>query len=62
LVRPKLLVTGRDLIDAGYRPGPEFKQMLEIAEDAQLEGVAMTTEEAMAVVRQRFGEPPASHQ
>jgi poly(A) polymerase len=60
LIRPKLLVTGRDLIDAGYRPGPEFKEMLEIAEDAQLEGVAMTSEEAIAVVRQRFGEPPAS--
>ena len=37
-VRPKLLVTGADLIAAGYRPGPEFKAMLEAAEDAQLEG------------------------
>jgi poly(A) polymerase len=59
IIRPKLLVTGKDLIAAGYRPGPEFKQMLEAAEDAQLEGVAMTTEEAMGIVRERFGEPPA---
>jgi poly(A) polymerase len=57
-IRPKLLVTGRDLIAAGYRPGPEFKTMLEAAEDAQLEGVATTTEEGMAVVRERFGAPP----
>src|SRR6202051_714343 len=44
-MRPKLLVTGKDLIDAGYRPGPEFKAMLEAAEDAQLEGRTMTTED-----------------
>ena len=56
---PKLLVTGRDLIAAGYRPGPEFKAMLEAAEDAQLEGRAATTEEGVAVVRQRFGAPSA---
>jgi poly(A) polymerase len=54
---PKLLVTGRDLIAAGYRPGPEFKAMLEAAEDAQLEGQITTTEEGMAVVRARFGGP-----
>jgi poly(A) polymerase len=62
LVRPKLLLTGRDLIAAGYRPGPEFKEMLEIAEDAQLEGAAMTTEEAMAIVQERFGAPSANRQ
>jgi poly(A) polymerase len=56
-MKPKLLVTGRDLIDAGYRPGPEFKAMLEVAEDAQLEGQATTTEQGMAVVRARFGGP-----
>jgi poly(A) polymerase len=59
-MRPKLLVTGRDLIAAGYRPGPEFKTILDAAEDAQLEGVAKTTEEGMAIVRERFGEPPAT--
>jgi poly(A) polymerase len=58
-MRPKLQVTGRDLIAAGYRPGPEFKAMLEAAEDAQLEGRAMTTEEGLAVVRERFGSASA---
>src|SRR5271168_5057383 len=57
-MRPKLLVTGKDLIDAGYRPGPEFKAMLEAAEDAQLEGRTTTMEDGLAVVRQRFGGPP----
>jgi poly(A) polymerase len=57
-MRPKLLVTGKDLIEAGYRPGPEFKTMLEAAEDAQLEGHAMTTAAGLAVVKERFGAPP----
>jgi poly(A) polymerase len=56
-MRPKLLVTGRDLIAAGYRPSPQFKEMLEAAEDAQLEGIATTTEEGLAVVRARWGKP-----
>jgi poly(A) polymerase len=57
VVRPKLLLTGQDLIAAGYRPGPEFKPMLESAEDAQLEGAITTTEEALAAIRHRFGAP-----
>ncbi len=56
-IRPTPLVTGRDLITAGYRPGPEFKAMLEAAEDAQLEGLATTRDEGLAVVRERFGNP-----
>ena len=52
---PKLLLTGRDLIADGYKPGPSFKQMLEAAEDAQLEGAVTTTEQALALVRGRFG-------
>jgi poly(A) polymerase len=54
-MRPPLLVTGKDLIAAGYRPGPEFKAMLEVAEDAQLEGRAATTEDGLGIVRERFG-------
>jgi poly(A) polymerase len=56
-IQPKLLVTGHDLIAAGYRPGPQFKAMLEAAEDAQLEGRAATQEEALNLVKQQFGEP-----
>ena len=49
-VRPALILTGRDLIEAGYKPGPEFKHMLALAEDAQLEGKIHTREEALALV------------
>ncbi len=55
VVRPRPLVTGRELIAAGYKPGPRFKAMLRAAEDAQLEGAAATPEEALAVVRAHFG-------
>jgi len=52
--RPRLLVTGRDLIAAGYPPSPQFKAMLEVAEDAQLEGAIHTTEDGLSLVRERF--------
>ena len=53
-VRPRPLITGRELIAAGYAPGPEFKQMLRAIEDAQLEGLVGTAEEALQLVRDRF--------
>jgi poly(A) polymerase len=56
-IRPKLLVTGAELIAAGYRPGVRFKAMLLAAEDAQLEGVVTTREEALAFILQNFGAP-----
>jgi poly(A) polymerase len=49
-VRPALLVTGRDLIEAGYPPGPLFKKLLALAEDAQLDGRISTREEGLALV------------
>jgi len=49
-VRPVLLLTGKDLIEAGYKPGPEFKRLLALAEDAQLEGAIRTKQEALALV------------
>ena len=53
-VRPKPLITGRELIAAGYPPGARFKEMLRAAEDAQLEGTIATTEEALRLVREKF--------
>jgi poly(A) polymerase len=53
-VRPALLVTGRDLISAGYKPGPQFKEMLRLAEDAQLEGRIRTREEGLELIRSEF--------
>ena len=54
-VRPALLVTGRDLIDAGYKPGPAFKAMLQAAEDAQLEGRITTSEEGIELIKRVAG-------
>ncbi len=54
-VRPKPLLTGRELIAAGYSPGPAFKEILQTVEDAQLEGVIATPEDAMALVREKYG-------
>jgi len=54
VVRPVLLLTGRELIAAGYKPGARFKEMLAFAEDAQLEGRVTTAEEALALVREQF--------
>ncbi len=53
-VRPRPLITGRELIAAGYEPGALFKQMLRTVEDAQLEGTIGTAEEALTLVRERY--------
>lgn len=58
-LRPPSLLTGTDLIAAGYRPGPQFSKMLTAVEDAQLEQKIGTKEEALALVRSTFGEPRA---
>ncbi len=58
-IRPALLLTGQDLIAAGYKPGPAFKTMLSAAEDAQLEDRVNTTAEALELVRDTFGAPSA---
>jgi poly(A) polymerase len=49
-IRPVPLLTGSDLIAAGFQPGPRFREMLLTAEDAQLEGRVSTKEEALRLV------------
>jgi poly(A) polymerase len=53
-VRPAPLVTGDDLIAAGYSPGPQFKEVLAAIEDGQLEGRVTSKEDAMQFVRREF--------
>jgi poly(A) polymerase len=53
-LRPDPLVTGADLIGAGYQPGPLFSKMLAAVEDAQLEGRIRTPGEALEMVREMF--------
>ena len=50
--KPALLLTGRDLITAGLKPGPRFKQLLVEIEDAQLEGTIHTRDEAINFLRE----------
>ena len=56
-IRPALLLNGADLIAEGYKPGPGFREMLTVAEDAQLEGRIVSREEALALLRDQFGPP-----
>ena len=53
-IRPQPLLTGDDLIAAGYTPGPRFKQALAMVEDAQLEGTLADKAAALEFVRERF--------
>jgi poly(A) polymerase len=53
-IRPAPLITGQDLIEAGYEPGPRFKEVLSAVEDAQLEGRLTSREAAMDFVRREF--------
>jgi poly(A) polymerase len=53
-LKPPKLLTGRDLIAAGYTPGPVFSQILAAVEDAQLEGRIHSREDALALVRSAF--------
>jgi len=55
-LKPEPLITGADLIAAGYQPGPEFSRILRAVEDAQLEGRITTPGEAMGLVREMFPE------
>ena len=53
-IRPQPLITGRDLIEAGYEPGPRFKEILGAVEDAQLEGRLTSSAAAMEFARREF--------
>jgi poly(A) polymerase len=50
-VRPTRLLTGEDLKGMGYQPGPEFKEILQAVEDAQLEGAIHNRDEAIQYVK-----------
>ena len=53
-IRPQPLITGDDLINLGYTPGPRFKEILAAVEDAQLEGKIQNREEAVEFVTRDF--------
>jgi poly(A) polymerase len=53
-IRPAPLLNGKDLIELGYKPGPDFRGILSAIEDAQLEGTLRTREEALSFVQSEF--------
>lgn len=53
-IRPPRLVTGYDLIEMGYSPGPQFAEILTAVEDAQLEGRLSSRTEAIEFVHRTF--------
>ena len=55
-IRPVRLLTGNDLENLGYQPGPLFSKILRSLEDAQLEGLVRTREEAIGFVVRQYGE------
>jgi len=57
-VRPGRLVTGDDLKQMGFSPGPLFKEILGAVEDAQLDGRLASRAEALAFVRRNFQTVP----
>jgi poly(A) polymerase len=53
-IAPPPLITGKKLIEMGYAPGPQFKEILTAVEDLQLEEKITTEEEAEMFVKKNF--------
>jgi poly(A) polymerase len=51
-IRPRPLIGGDDLIAMGFKPGPDFKQILRQVEDLHLDGELTTPEDALRFVRE----------
>ena len=56
-VAPPPLVTGRDLAEMGYEPGPLFGRVLAAVREAQLDGEVKTPEDAREMARRLAGDP-----
>jgi putative nucleotidyltransferase with HDIG domain len=53
-IRPEPLVRGGDLIALGFKPGPQFKEILRQVEDAQLGGELHGRDQALEWIRNKF--------
>ena len=54
---PPPLLTGRDLIGLGWKPGPKFQVVLDAVQNRQLEGTLHTREEALEWVTREYCGP-----
>jgi poly(A) polymerase len=59
-LRPERLLNGRDLISAGFEPGPAFADALDAVETAQLEGQIHTKQEALELAQNHLKHASAS--
>ena len=60
-VRPPRLLTGEDLQTLGHPPGPNFKVILTLLEDAQLDGRVKTKEDAVRFAKAEFTRISTDH-
>lgn len=54
---PKALILGRHLIALGYKPGPQFAEILSLAFEAQLDGTFLTLEEGLIWLKDHWPGP-----
>ncbi len=59
-LNPPPFITGDDLIEAGYKPGPMFKKVLDAVREAQLDGTIRTKVEAWELLKRLTAEDPPS--
>jgi poly(A) polymerase len=53
-IHPPPLISGADLIEIGFVPGPSFKQILREVEDHHLDGTLKTRDDALRYVREYY--------
>ena len=54
-LNPPVLVTGHALEAMGLRPGPVFKELLDLVRNARLEGTIHSREEAISLLQSEVG-------
>lgn len=55
VIHPTPLLTGQDILDIGYSPGPRVGQILRYFREKQVEGEIKTREEALKHLKEKFG-------
>ena len=55
IVHPPLLISGHDVMALGYSSGPRVGQILNFVRQRQVEGEIKTREEALRILKEKFG-------
>ena len=58
IIHPPLLITGHDVMALGYPSGPKIGQILNFIREKQIGGEIKTREEALEILKERFGVGP----